>query len=79
MDIMGSYSANTEALFEPLHLGAFQLQHRVVQAPCTRMRATKEANGVFIPNELNATYYSQRASSGGLMLTEATPISRYVS
>ncbi|KAJ6020872.1 hypothetical protein N7540_006376 [Penicillium herquei] len=63
-------------LFQPLSLGALSLKHRVVQAPCTRMRATKESDGVFVPNDLNVEYYSQRASDGGLMLTEATPISR---
>lgn len=41
------------------------------------MRSTKESEGVFVPNDLNVEYYSQRASSGGFMLTEATPISRY--
>ncbi|KAJ5585256.1 uncharacterized protein N7459_005056 [Penicillium hispanicum] len=63
-------------LFQPLRLGALSLSHRVVQAPCTRMRATKESDGVFVPNDLMVEYYSQRASQGGLMLTEATPISR---
>ncbi|KAF9895264.1 hypothetical protein FE257_000166 [Aspergillus nanangensis] len=73
---MGSISP-LEPLFQPLRLGAVTLQHRVVQAPCTRMRSTKESDGVFVPNDLNVEYYSQRASPGGLMLTEATPISRY--
>ncbi|KAJ5647617.1 hypothetical protein N7490_003989 [Penicillium lividum] len=63
-------------LFQPLRLGALSLQHRVVQAPCTRMRATKETDGVFVPNDLNVEYYSQRASAGGLMITEGTPITR---
>lgn len=65
-------------LFQPLRLGALALKHRVIQSPCTRMRATKESEGVFVPNDLNVEYYSQRASDGGLMLTEATPISRLV-
>jgi 2,4-dienoyl-CoA reductase-like NADH-dependent reductase (Old Yellow Enzyme family) len=43
------------------------------------MRATKESDGVFVPTDLNAEYYSQRASAGGLMITEGTPISRLVS
>jgi 2,4-dienoyl-CoA reductase-like NADH-dependent reductase (Old Yellow Enzyme family) len=74
---MGSISP-LDSLFQPLRLGAVTLQHRVVQAPCTRMRSTKESDGVFVPNDLNVEYYGQRASAGGLMLTEATPISRYV-
>ncbi|KAJ5257238.1 hypothetical protein N7478_013342 [Penicillium angulare] len=51
-------------LFEPLRLGALSLKHRVIQAPCTRMRATKESEGIFVPNDLNVEYYSQRASDG---------------
>ncbi|CRG87927.1 hypothetical protein PISL3812_04949 [Talaromyces islandicus] len=62
-------------LFQPLRLGAVTLSHRIVQAPTTRMRSTG-SDGVFVPNDLNVEYYSQRASPGGLMLTEATPISR---
>lgn len=65
-------------LFEPLRLGTLSLSHRIVQAPCTRMRSSKESDGVFVPNDLNVEYYSQRASEGGLLLTEATPISRLV-
>lgn len=66
-------------LFKPLRLGSLNLEHRVVLAPLTRMRGTKESDGVFVPNDLSVEYYSQRASKGGFMLTEATPISRYVS
>lgn len=66
------------ALFEPLQLGALKLEHRVVLAPLTRMRATKESDGVFVPNDLLVEYYSQRASKGGFLLTEAVPISRLV-
>lgn len=65
-------------LFQPLRVGALSLNHRVVLAPLTRMRSTKESDGVYVPNDLNVEYYSQRASPGGLMLTEATPISRLV-
>ena len=36
------------------------------------MRSTQPGD---IPNELNATYYAQRASKGGLLITEATQIS----
>ncbi|KAL2812185.1 hypothetical protein BJX63DRAFT_397199 [Aspergillus granulosus] len=72
---MGSLSP-LDPLFHPLRLGAFALNHRIVQAPCTRMRATKESDGVFVPNDLLVKYYEQRATPGGLMLTEATPISR---
>ncbi|RDW61143.1 alkene reductase [Aspergillus mulundensis] len=74
---MGSLSP-LDPLFTPLRLGSLSLAHRIIQAPCTRMRSTPDpsAPGVWVPNDLNVTYYAQRASKGGLMLTEATPISR---
>ncbi len=53
-------------------MGDLELSHRIVLAPLTRMRSTQPGD---IPNELNATYYGQRASSGGLLITEATQIS----
>jgi N-ethylmaleimide reductase len=59
--------------FSPLRVGAHQLKHRIVMAPLTRMRARQPGN---VPTELNARYYAQRASSGGLLITEATQISR---
>ncbi|KAH8806086.1 12-oxophytodienoate reductase 1 [Xylogone sp. PMI_703] len=64
------------ALFKPLKLGALQLEHRVVMAPLTRMRAPEETPGVYVPGDMNVEYYSQRASKGGFQLTEACPISR---
>src|SRR5271170_6629699 len=67
------------ALFTPVELGALKLEHRLVLSPLTRMRGTKESDGVWAPTSLNVEYYSQRASKGGFMLTEATPISRLVS
>ncbi|KAF2767122.1 12-oxophytodienoate reductase [Teratosphaeria nubilosa] len=66
-------------LFQPLQLGHVSLSHRVVQAPLTRMRAVKESTGVYVPGGLNILYYSQRASKGGLQLTEATDISHHAS
>lgn len=59
-------------LFSPLRVGDIEIAHRVVLAPLTRLRSTPPGD---IPNELNALYYSQRASSGGLLITEATQIS----
>jgi N-ethylmaleimide reductase len=59
-------------LFAPIRIGASDLAHRVVLAPLTRMRADLPGN---IPNNLMATYYGQRASPGGVMITEATFIS----
>ncbi|HJR83492.1 MAG TPA: alkene reductase, partial [Sphingomicrobium sp.] len=58
-------------LFDSLQLGALELPNRIVMAPLTRARAGREA----VPNELMASYYAQRASAG-LIISEATGISR---
>jgi N-ethylmaleimide reductase len=65
--------ANLPHLFSPLQVGEIHLAHRVVLAPLTRMRSTQPGD---IPNALNAEYYGQRASHGGLLISEATQISR---
>ncbi|KAH8732671.1 hypothetical protein GQ44DRAFT_765758 [Phaeosphaeriaceae sp. PMI808] len=65
------------ALFTPVKLGSLNLEHRIVQAPLTRMRATKESEGVFVPEELHEKYFSQRATKGGLQLSEATDIIKF--
>jgi N-ethylmaleimide reductase len=62
----------TVKLFTPLPLGPITLRHRVVLAPLTRMRASPDGN---VPMALNAEYYAQRATPGGLLITEATPVS----
>jgi N-ethylmaleimide reductase len=59
------------ALFSPLQVGPYRLQHRVVMAPLTRMRADRET---FAPRPLNAEYYAQRATPGGLIIAEASPV-----
>jgi 2,4-dienoyl-CoA reductase-like NADH-dependent reductase (Old Yellow Enzyme family) len=63
---------SSAALFTPLKLGAKELKHHVVLAPLTRMKSTTETN---VPTDLMTTYYSQRASDGGLLITEGTVIS----
>jgi N-ethylmaleimide reductase len=62
----------TSALFQPLPLGELQLRNRIVMSPMTRSRTTQPGD---VPNALMATYYAQRASAG-LIVTEATQISR---
>lgn len=59
-------------LFTPFRAGSLSLGHRVVMAPLTRMRSSAGDR----PNALMREYYSQRASKGGLIISEATPISR---
>ena len=59
------------SLFDPIKLGALDCPNRILMAPLTRGRATRE----HVPTDLMKTYYSQRADAG-LILTEATGISR---
>lgn len=59
------------SLFSPLQVGPYRLSHRVVMAPLTRMRAEKPS---LAPRPLNAEYYAQRATSGGLIIAEASPV-----
>ena len=60
-------------LYTPLQMGAFDLHHRVVLAPLTRMRSSQPGN---LPNDLMATYYGQRASKGGFLVSEATQVAQ---
>lgn len=59
-------------LFAPVEFGSISLSHRVVMAPLTRLRSKQPGN---IPWQLNVDYYSQRASEGGLLVSEASQIS----
>ena len=61
---------STDALFERVDVGAFQLANRIVMAPLTRNRAGPG----LVPSVFAADYYSQRASAG-LIIAEATQIS----
>lgn len=62
---------STESLFRPLQVGRLTLAHRVVMAPLTRMRASVPGN---VPNALNAVYYGQRTTDGGLIIAEASQV-----
>ena len=62
---------NYPSLFSPLKVGPYQLKHRVAMAPLTRMRAAKPT---LAPRPLNAEYYAQRATPGGLLIAEASPV-----
>jgi N-ethylmaleimide reductase len=61
----------SSSLFSPLQIGPYNLAHRVVLAPLTRMRADKAS---FAPRPINADYYAQRATKGGLLIAEASPV-----
>ncbi|WP_166298841.1 alkene reductase [Bradyrhizobium sp. 2S1] len=62
---------SSSSLFSPLKVGPYELKHRVVMAPLTRMRAARPS---LAPRPLNAEYYAQRATPGGLLIAEASPV-----
>lgn len=64
--------AERKLLFSPVNLGPGTLSHRVVMAPLTRSRSEQPGD---IPGKLMLEYYTQRASEGGLIISEATAIS----
>ncbi len=59
------------SLFDPITLGAVEAPNRILMAPLTRGRSDKDA----VPSDLMVDYYTQRASAG-LIISEATGISR---
>jgi N-ethylmaleimide reductase len=58
-------------LFTQTRIGPYELSHRLVLAPLTRMRAGLND----VPGDLMVEYYSQRATDSGLVIAEATPVS----
>lgn len=58
-------------LFDPITLGALTAPNRVIMAPLTRARSTRD----HVPTPMMIDYYAQRASAG-LITSEATGISR---
>src|SRR5271155_1531108 len=65
-------TTRTQNLFTPVQVGPFTLNHRVVMAPLTRSRSIQPGD---IPSDLMLEYYTQRATEGGLVISEATSIS----
>src|SRR5258708_34262675 len=59
-------------MFAPMQIGPVALSHRVVMGPLTRCRSEQPGD---IPGNLMVEYYQQRASEGGLSISEATRIS----
>jgi 2,4-dienoyl-CoA reductase-like NADH-dependent reductase (Old Yellow Enzyme family) len=58
------------SLFDPIDLGAIAAPNRILMAPLTRGRATRD----HVPTDLMIEYYRQRAGAG-LIISEATGIS----
>ena len=65
--VTGTAEAEVRILFSPFTLGAIALTHRVVHAPTTRLRADPDES----PSAMMREYYEQRASAGGLIITES--------
>ncbi|MGK2909458.1 MAG: alkene reductase [Sphingobium sp.] len=62
---------STPSLFDPIRLGAIHAPNRILMAPLTRGRATRD----HVPTPMMIEYYAQRASAG-LIISEATGISQ---
>lgn len=54
-------------LFSPINIGPITLLHRVVHAPTTQLRVDPD----HAPSAMMIDYYNQRASNGGLIITES--------
>ncbi|KAE9610805.1 hypothetical protein Lal_00021188 [Lupinus albus] len=65
-----STQGEDNALLSPYKMGMYNLSHRVVLAPLTRCRALEG-----IPQPSLAEFYSQRATQGGLLISEGATIS----
>ncbi|KAI1841098.1 hypothetical protein JX266_012691 [Neoarthrinium moseri] len=84
MGSLGTFGGRADSLlFHPLSIanGRIKLKHRVILAPLTRNRGTplnaestaENPNRVWVPNDLMVEYYSQRATDGGLIISEGLP------
>lgn len=56
-------------MFTPTRLGKLELSNRLVMAPMTRSRASRDG----VVGEMTATYYAQRASAGLIVTEGVTP------
>ncbi len=61
------------ALFTPIQIGSIELKHRIVLPALSRLRANWPSS---VPSDLMLEYYSQRATKGGLLITEATAVAQ---
>ena len=68
------YTNINSKLWKPIKIGNLQLKHRIFMAPLTRMRAIGQ-----VPIIESQEYYEQRATDGGMIVTEATFISKLAS
>ncbi|KAJ4490489.1 hypothetical protein J3R30DRAFT_86455 [Lentinula aciculospora] len=67
-------ASKSSKLFQPIHVGRLELNHRIVYPPQTRYKSTRNGHVPLLP--IVKEYYSQRASMPGtLIITEAVLIS----
>jgi 2,4-dienoyl-CoA reductase-like NADH-dependent reductase (Old Yellow Enzyme family) len=66
-----SFSVAAPTLFDPMQLGSLALPNRILMAPMTRARGTRE----HLPTPMMAAYYAQRAGAG-VIFSEAIGISQ---
>ncbi|ORY05393.1 putative 12-oxophytodienoate reductase [Clohesyomyces aquaticus] len=79
---MADLTRASSKLFQPLSIanGKIKLKHRIVLAPLTRNRCVplhestpENINRIWYPDDLVADYYAQRATDGGLLISEGIP------
>ncbi|WP_323051004.1 alkene reductase [Caballeronia mineralivorans] len=58
-------------LFSPITIGSIPLKHRLVMPPLTRLRSNPDDS----VSDMMVEHYAQRASDGGLIITEAANVS----
>jgi N-ethylmaleimide reductase len=58
-------------LYSSVKVGPYQLSHRVVLAPLTRLRSQQPSDAA---SDMMAVHYGQRASEGGLLIAEGTAV-----
>jgi 2,4-dienoyl-CoA reductase-like NADH-dependent reductase (Old Yellow Enzyme family) len=76
----GAPTGASSELFSSLQIanGDIELKHRIIMSPMTRNRGVplsestpEKPNRVWVADELVAKYYGQRATEGGLIITES--------
>src|SRR5476651_264795 len=60
-------------LYSSVKVGPYELSHRVVLAPLTRLRSVQPSDAA---SDMMAVHYGQRASQGGLLIAEGTAVSQ---
>lgn len=70
-DTTSSAEFTVPDILSPFKFSIFELAHRVVLAPVTRCRALNN-----VPQPAHVTFYSQRTTKGGFLISEAAAVCR---